>query len=304
MSVRRLANGDPQPLVDAIPDGDTTGVHLEGSGSVRFLGIDSPEKSIDLPLVGGSDLRSPQWETYLTDPFQAQFGPFALEEPLLNHLRSRIGPGAGANHRSHAEKAKQALTALVEADMAALGQDLNTFKYFIAFEFEVFDSHGRFLAFVNREQPNANNPAPRPLTYNSRMLESGAALPYFIWPNVDPFRQASSLLEAVLPPGDAKAYADKAPRLKEARDFVRQARANGNGVFGPADPLRFEPFEIRYLGRRKPPDRAVINLSSDDDLILRPQSYFEVPNAEDRLFVPMPFVPLFVSRGWRLEGWF
>jgi endonuclease YncB( thermonuclease family) len=45
--IRRTAAGQPQSLDDSIPDGDTVGVHLEGSTSVRFLGIDSPEKSIE-----------------------------------------------------------------------------------------------------------------------------------------------------------------------------------------------------------------------------------------------------------------
>ena len=61
---------------------------------------------------------------------------------------------------------------------------------------------------------------------------------------------------------------------------------------------------MRYLGRREPPNRAVIDLSRNDDVILRPQSYFRIPNPEDRLFLPPAFVPLFVARGWRLEGWF
>ena len=86
-------------------------------------------------------------------------------------------------------------------------------------------------------------------------------------------------------------------------ECVRQARLNGDGVFDPTNPLRFEAFEIRYLGRREAPNRAVIDLSRDDDVILRPQSYFRIPFPEDRLFIPSPFIPLFVSRGWRLEGW-
>lgn len=61
---------------------------------------------------------------------------------------------------------------------------------------------------------------------------------------------------------------------------------------------------MRYLGRREPPNRAVIDLSRNDDVILRPQSYFRIPNPEDRLFIPPAFVPLFAARGWRLEGWF
>jgi len=305
-SIRRDANGQPQSLNASIPDGDTIGVHVAGSGSVRFLGIDTPEKIFELPgFSGARRLDSPEWEAYLTDPLP-QLEPLSLDAALADHLRTRIGPGAGANHRLHADNAKEALLALVESDMAALGQNLDTFGYFLAFSFEVFDRYGRFLAFINRNQPAANNPGPRPLPYNQRMLEAGAALPYFIWPNIDPFREAS-LLEAVIPPGTASEFVQtnpKAQRLREARDFVRQARANGSGVFDPANPLRFEAFEVRYLGRGGLPDRAVIDLSRNDDVILHPQSYFRIPKPEDRLFIPLAFVPLFSARGWRLEGWF
>jgi hypothetical protein len=304
MAIRRDANGQPQSLNASIPDGDTIGVHVAGSGSVRFLGIDTPEKTFELPGSSGARrLDSPDWEAYLTDPFLPQFGPFALDVSLVNHLRTRIGPGAGANHRLHGDNAEQELIALVQADMIALGQDLDTFGYFLAFSFEVFDSFGRFLAFINRNQPDANNPGPRPLSYNERMLERGAALPYFIWPNIDPFRD-SPLLEAVIAPRTANDVAQTTPALRRARDFVRQARVNKSGVFNLTNPLRFEAFEVRYLGRRELPSRSIIDLSRNDDVILRPQSYFRIPNPEDRLFIPPEFVPLFVARGWRLEGWF
>ena len=306
--IRRETTGEPQTLNVAIPDGDTVGVHLLGSGAVRFLGIDSPEKSFERPTPGPTNLNSPEWDAYLTDPFLPQFGSFGpsgLETELVTHLRTRIGPGAGTNHRLHADNAHQALTSLIQSDIEALGQNTSTFGFFIAFSFEVFDGFGRFLAFINRNQPDANTPAPRPLPYNERILERGAALPYFIWPNVDPFRSLS-LLDAVIPPGRANTVAEGTPALKRARDFVKQARANpsATGVFNPADPLRFEAFEIRYLGRREAPNRAVIDLSKNDDVILKPQSYFRIPNPEDRLFIPAHFVPLFVTRGWRLEGWF
>lgn len=302
--VRRETNGQPQSLNASIPDGDTIGLHLEGSGSVRFLGIDTPEKNFQLP---GSQaqrrLDSPEWEAYLTDPFLPQFGPYDLDPDLVSHLRARIGSGAGANHRVHGDNAGQALIALVQADMSALGQDLSTFGYFLSFSFEVFDSFGRFLAFINRNQPNANTPSPRPFSYNDRMLETGTALPYFIWPNIAPFRNAS-ILDAVFAPRTANQMAETNTDLSRARNFARQARTNRIGVFNSANPLRFEAFEVRYLGRREAPNRAVIDLGRNDNVILQPQHYFRIPNAEDRLFIPSEFVPLFVSRGWRLEGWF
>jgi endonuclease YncB( thermonuclease family) len=304
-AVRRAANGQPQSLNASIPDGDTAGLHLEGSGSVRFLGIDTPEKNFQLPGAKAQRrLDSAEWDHYLTDPFLPQFGPYDLDPHLVDHLRTRIGPSAGTNHRFHGDNAEKALIALVQADMNALGQDLNTFAYFLSFSFEVFDPFGRFLAFINRNQPSASPAGPRPLSYNERMLESGAALPYFIWPNIDPFRGRSSLLDAVIAPGTANQVADATPALRRARDFVRQARTRGTGVFAPANPLRFEAFEVRYLGRRQVPNRAVIDLSRSSNIILQPQHYFRIPNAEDRLFIPSAFIPLFVSRGWRLEGWF
>jgi endonuclease YncB( thermonuclease family) len=301
--IRRDSNGIPQPLDTALPDGDTAGVHVDGSGAVRFLGIDTPEKAFDIKGRGRPDLGSEAWNTYLTDPFADEFGLFEIEEPLEAHLRSRAGPDAGSNHRRHAGAAKDALTRLVEGDMQALGQDPASFAYFVAFSFEVFDSNGRFLAFLNRNQPDANVPGPRPLSYNERMLEAGAAMPYFIWPNIDPFR-SQELPDAVIAPGMASGVAESTPALQRAREFVRRARQDSRGVFDAADPLRFEAFEIRYIGRREAPNRAVIDLSSDSDVILRPQSYFKVANPEDRLFIPPAFVPLFAARGWRLEGWF
>lgn len=187
--------------------------------------------------------------------------------------------------------------------MDALNQDTDTFRYFLSFSFDVFDSYGRFLAFINRNQPDANEPSLRPLTYNERMLEQGAALPYFIWPNIDPFR-GSSLLDVVIRPRTAGDIALATPALRRAREFVKQARVNGFGVFDPEKPLQLEAFEIRYLGRQEIPNRAVIDLSRNDDVMLNPQSYFKIPNPEDRLFIPAAFIPLFVSRGWKLEGWF
>ena len=77
------------------------------------------------------------------------------------------------------------------------------------------------------------------------------------------------------------------------------ARQNGRGVLNPADPLRVYPFELRFLSRRKPPDRWVIDLTAGDDLLRQPQTYHEIPNAEDRLFVAEEYVALFESKGWQ-----
>jgi hypothetical protein len=88
--------------------------------------------------------------------------------------------------------------------------------------------------------------------------------------------------------------------FEAARESVRQARGEGLGIFDPANPLRVYPFELRFLSRRKPPDRWVIDLSAGDDLLRDPQSYYLIPNVEDRLYVAEEYVALFVSKGWQL----
>jgi len=301
MGVRRRNDGSVQSLDEAVPDGDTVGVQLNGTGSVRFLGVDTAEKSFDHPLGGAQRLDGQPWEQFLTDPFAPGLPASTLEQPLVDYLRGRVGAGAASNHHRHAVAAGEALKKLIQDDMTALGQSPDQFGFFLSFSYEVFDTFGRFLAFVNRNQPNANVPGPRPDSYNERMLKAGQTLPYIIWPNVNPFREADAVTDAVLVPGTENAVAETGD-LKKARDFVKNARAAGVGVFDPADPLRFEAFEIRYLGRGEPPNRAVIDLSKNDGVMLRPQSYFRIPHPEDRLFIPSEFVPLFAARGWRLEG--
>jgi hypothetical protein len=59
------------------------------------------------------------------------------------------------------------------------------------------------------------------------------------------------------------------------------------------------PFELRFLSRQEPPDRWVVDLTSDGDELVPPQRYWTISNAEDRLFVPEEYVPLFVEKGWR-----
>src|SRR5262245_43323825 len=256
MGIRRRNDGTVQTLDQSVPDGDTVGAQLDGTGSIRFLGIDSPEKSFEHPLGGDQALNGPKWEQYLTNPFVNGYPAQLLETELAAHLQARFGSGAAANHHQHAVAAGESLKQLIQSDATALGQTLDQFTYFLSFSYEVFDRFGRFLVFLNRNQPNPTVPGPRPRSYNERQLESGRALPFFIWPNVNPFREVDTVADAVLRPGTANTIAETGD-LKRVRDFVKNARAAGIGAFG-ANPLKFEAFEIRYLGRGEAPSRAVI----------------------------------------------
>ena len=207
MGIRKRADGSVQPLDQAVPDGDTVGAQLDGTGASRFLGIDTPEKAFEQPLGGGQALDGPKWEQYLTNPFANGYPVAQLEAPLAMHLQPRFAPGAAANHHRHAMAAGDNLRQMIQGDQVALGQTPEQFRYFLAFSYEVFDRYGRFLTFVNRNQPVATVPGPRPPSYNERQLAAGRALPYFIWPNVNPFRDAPSILDAVPKPAPRASWA-------------------------------------------------------------------------------------------------
>lgn len=280
-----------------VTDGDTVNVEADGNLGVRLLGVDAPERALTLPEVATEavdrrpgqpfvPLTDERWERFLSDPFAS--GELRLRRSLRDHLEPLLGPGCAANQARFAEAAKLALRGLVESDLEESGATRDEFRFFMAFASEVIDGYGRLLCYLNRDQPRP----PRPPTYNERLLVTGDVLPYFIWPNVDPFRVQPSLVQAVPRPGAA-------PPLADERAAVAAARAEGRGVWGGEEPLRLSPFELRYLARLAPPERWVIDLAARDDRLLAPQLYPRIERPEDRLFVGAEFMPLFESRGWR-----
>lgn len=287
--------------LEEITDGDTLNVELEGDLGVRLLGVDAAERSYRLPGGGFAKLDDERWEAFLANPFAPGLAPFvpALDERLTAALRARTGPGTAANQDRFARLAEDALERQVTADLRALGQDRETFSFFLAFAEEIVDGFGRLLAYVNREQPSATEPTRRPPSYNERLLAEAVVIPYFIWPNVNPFRREPNVVAAVPEPGALRDVAQREETLRRARAFVRGARERREGVFAASDPLRLLPFELRFLADRQPPMRWVADLSSDRRTLLPPQRYLEVEGVEDRLFVPPEYVPLWEWRGWR-----
>jgi len=298
----RSGTGTGSPA-QRVHDGDTVSLELTGNVGSRLLGVDAAEVSFQLPGERAfRKISAPQWQAFLADPFAPAYPPFSprLPRSLREHLRRRLNAESAANHARHAEVGRRALIGLVTADIAALGQDKDTFEFFLAFATEVIDRYGRLLCYLNRRQPDPRQPARRPDSYNERLLDAGVVAPYFIWPNVNPFRQQPTLLDAVPPPGQAREWAERDPSLARERSAVAAARGARVGIFDRADPLRLMPFELRYLARRTPPDRLVINLASDSARLLAPHDYFTVRRPEDRLFVPAEYAPLFASRGWEV----
>lgn len=80
--------------------------------------------------------------------------------------------------------------------------------------------------------------------------------------------------------------------LSLARRWVREARERNIGIFDESNPLRLEPFEVRFLAQRCPPNRWVIDLSKNDNILIKPQKYYTIPNTENRLFIPSEYLSL------------
>ena len=291
-------------VAQMVHDGDTVTVAALGNLGVRLLGVDAPEISFRLPGSNAfTSIGTASWETFLTDPFDARWGAFGtpLEPGLVAHLKAHLGPGVGANHNRHAINAQRGFESEVQNDLVTLGKTKDDFEFFISFAFEVMDRYGRLLGYINRDQPASSSWVPRPLSYNERLLKLGLVTPYFIWPNVDPFRSKGSKEAAVIQPHKARDEADRNPKLRNALAWVHQAREDGLGLFNPAGDgsLRLLPFELRFLAGRRAPDRWVIDLDSTSDVLIRPQRYYTVPKPENRLFIPSEYKPLFEAAGWK-----
>lgn len=297
--------GKPGSVARQVHDGDTLNVALDGNLGVRLLGIDTPEVSFAYPgpTLKFVDLGDERWNEFLSTAFDDKWGPFdsGLTEGLRSWFGPRLAGSPGTIHQRHAEVATDQLRALVTKDMEVMGQDLDSFRYYLGFGFEIMDGYGRLLCTINRSQPERTVPTPRPPTYNLRLLERGLAFPYFIWPNISPWDRPETVEAAVIPPGKAKEMADANQELNTARQLVQKARQNHLGVFDAMEPCLLEPFELRMLARRQLPSRYVIDLNSDSNRLIHPANYYSVPHSEDRLWIPSIYVPLFEKYGWKSD---
>ncbi|KPL23429.1 MAG: hypothetical protein AMJ75_06070 [Phycisphaerae bacterium SM1_79] len=286
-------------------DGDTINVRALGNFGIRFLGIDTAEKKIPLPGQSQfTSLSNAGWAALLADPFAAggPLSPSPFSPGLTAYLNGRKGPGVAANHKKFADAAEDKLEELVQQDLNEMGTPKEDFSFYLRFAYEIMDGYGRFLCYINRNQPDANAPSPRPASYNTRMLEAGMASAYFIWPNINPWRAQGSIVNAVLDPGTAKTVAEADQKLSAARQAIKAARQGQQGIFDAADPLAIEPFEVRYISRAQAPNRWVIDLSKNDSVLIKPQNYYTIPFAEDRLFIPAEHTGLFVAKGWQKQA--
>jgi hypothetical protein len=300
------STGTHQKVGNAVHDGDTVSTDPDGNIPVRLLGVDAPEVSFTLPNdppVKFTDITDQRWTDFLTDPFARGLPLF--DPPLPRQLRAflerKLGAGCAANHAKHAKPATEAFRAKVAKDMADSGLNEDSFLFFLLFAHDVLDRYGRFLTFLRQDRPQGQ----RKPFYNRQLLDDALVVPYAIWPNIDPFRTAATLLDAVPAPGQLANQ-----ELDQTRQVVRDTRAAHKGIYEQADSLQLLPFELRYLARtttiggrkvRLGPDRWVIDLTSTDNRLHPPHSYHRIPNPEDRLFIPPEFISMFETKGWKRQ---
>lgn len=286
-----------------VHDGDTVNTRLTDNIGVRFLGIDSAEVSIPLPGAGFVYLKNSRWDTFFTSGKWRSGLKF--DAGLLQHFETCIGDGhdVAPNHARHADSAQRALEGTMQDDLNKSGKQPADFALFMAFGHEFLDGTGRLLCYLNSDGKNFEDPAVAKavtkFSYNERQLISGAALPYFIWPNIQPFLLGSPFAPDNIRPDTFWKIVQRSSKLKSARNSVKAARQAGLGVFDPQDPLRLEPFELRCISRQKPPTRYVIDLSQPgSNRLFAPQAYYAIPLPEDRLYVPGEYCMLFEHLGW------
>ena len=292
-------------------DGDTIKVSDRGNFSVRFLGIDTPEISFEINNDNiFHSTGSPKWINYLNE-ISTKWCEMKddLGTGLFNYVSEKLSKGSLAiNHSIHAKRAENKLEELIESDMKKLGLNSDSMKFFLPFSYEILDQYGRLLSFVHvdKKNPVITTDIGHIESYNFRMLESGHSLPYFIWPNINPFRKESDIVRAVYDsPSDFRTKISDDLSLGRARDAVKKAREDEVGVFQriveyegvETQNLLLEAFELRYLSRQKAPSRYFIDLCSSSNQIIKPTEYFKyLP--EDRLFLPTQYIPLFEKKGW------
>jgi hypothetical protein len=288
-------------VAQAAHDGDTVKIDVDGNLGTRFLAIDTAEVSFSFPGTDKFMNIHPYFKDYLANPFSQKYKKSeafaeALGKDLVTYLQKKPGPNCAENHFFHAQKAHRHLESLIKRDLAAT-KPPESYRFFMAFAYEVIDRYGRLLCYLHQSL-SAKERKKEELSYNEEMLQSGVAMPYFIFPNMRSFYPSQGILTTIVEPEKFKKLVEHDKRLTQARSFVKTARKQKTGTFLKENPLKLEPFELRYLARRQPPDRWVIDLTQHKPTLLKPTHYYKIPNAEDRLFIPKECVPSFHMRGY------
>lgn len=290
-----------------VHDGDTLNTRFIHNLGVRFLGVDTPELSFQFPgTTAFVNLTDKRWDDFFKSGKWKE--NLAIGQDLYHHLSNIIGNGKNVanNHSTLAVEAEKSLVKIITQDLKKSKKSTRSFTFFMAFANEFLDCYGRLLCYLNSATDNFKNQKDidevKKLSYNERQLAAGWALPYFIWPNIQPFVSIKAFSQENILPKNFWTHIKKANKLHQARKFVADARAKNQGVFNTSNPLKIMPFELRIIARRKGPDRFVVDLRDEgSNELLKPEKYIKIPHQEDRLYIPAEYIPIFQLYGWVIK---
>lgn len=290
-----------------VHDGDTINTRLMHNLGVRFLGIDTPEISFQFPGTHTFiNLLDKKWDDYFKSGKWKE--NLTIGQDLYHYFNNIIGNGKNVskNHAELAREAEKSLVKIITSDFNKSKKSVRSFTFFMAFGNDFLDGYGRLLCYLNSSTDNFKSQKDqdevKKISYNEKQLATGWAVPYFIWPNVQPFLSVKAFAKENVNPKNFWTLIKKASKLHQARKSVELARSSNKGIFSGTNPLKLMPFELRIISRKKSPDRYVIDLRDEgNNVLLKPEEYIKIPHQEDRLHIPSEYVPIFQILGWVIK---
>jgi len=239
-----------------ITDGDTPFIEM----SIRMLSIDTPE--VHYP---GNSKPSKQDAALAELGRQLDGGAFAkIPTKLRKHLVHCLDDKAGTRQLEQGEAATKQYQGMLDVRMKTKS-GRGTRELFVRSADEVFDAHGRLLAYVAPSYDQAERAAMalyERRTFNLQLVEEGWAAPFLIYPSL-PSKADLALFWAA----------------------ARKARVNKLGCY--ADSKMLAGYEFRNCvkmvkGQAEGPTRYCAHLRTGK--IYKPEDYVKV-QPEDRLFI-------------------
>ncbi|MBU7048456.1 MAG: thermonuclease family protein [Theionarchaea archaeon] len=199
---------------------------------------------------------------------------YRLTKSLRNYLWPKLTEESVNTHKSLGIQATEYLESILEEELNVL------------FKNQILDRYGRPLCYLlSRNEEN----------YNLRLVQSGWAIPYFIYPNA-----VSATDEGVW----------EYDTINLVQDAAIEAREKNLGVWPYIHDVLI-PMELRFLIRREPPLKYCADLKNM--LLYPPQQYYKVL-IEHRLFFyskdvltalqkgfnPTPDCDAYLHRVWRV----
>ncbi len=260
LPVAEKLKGSDDAMWISATDGDTPKVALP----IRMLGMDAPEYHYQ-----GADQENPGKFDAAMRGFLVGAGS-QLDAGLRAYLEPRLRGKPCTRQIRAGEKALRHFEALKRQRLDP-GQRHNEKRkterrLYIMVAQEVFDKHGRMLAYINASYNQAERkaipPAERP-TFNLQMMQEGHAVSLLIYPNIP-----------------------KASDLELVQKAVSEARTAPKGFWRAGQDRVLLPYEFRWIvdtirGERSGPDRYCGNILTGK--LYQPQDYYKVM-PENRLF--------------------